>query len=185
MSSLAGDTPSGCSCLEKPDPKQIADPQHSTAKRQQRSNAFTSHMANASLERQLLAAQASKTELEAKLREKDTTIERLERDRRWFAEREEKEREEKLQEQSEREEEQVRHASMHAVRAHNYSVAQGRFRTSTTTQFPRCRSREPCGTRGQTFKPFSQPLTISCFSQVAVFGSCSPKRRVGERSWRP
>ncbi|KAG1792783.1 spindle assembly checkpoint component Mad1 [Suillus plorans] len=91
---------------EKPDPKQIADPQHSTAKRQQRSNAFTSHMANASLERQLLAAQASKTELEAKLREKDTTVERLERDRRWFAEREEKEREEKLQEQSEREEEQ-------------------------------------------------------------------------------
>ncbi|KAG2135571.1 mitotic checkpoint protein-domain-containing protein [Suillus cothurnatus] len=90
---------------EKPDPKQIADPQHSTAKRQQRSNAFTSHMAHASLERQLLAAQASKTELEAKLREKDITIERLERDRRWFAEREEKEREEKLQEQSEREEE--------------------------------------------------------------------------------
>lgn len=81
------------------------DPQHSTAKRQQRSNAFTSHMANASLERQLLAAQASKTELEAKLREKDIAIERLERDRRWFAEREEKEREEKLQEQSEREEE--------------------------------------------------------------------------------
>ncbi|KAG1856052.1 spindle assembly checkpoint component Mad1 [Suillus subalutaceus] len=81
------------------------DPQHSTAKRQQRSNAFTSHVAHASLERQLLAAQASKTELEAKLREKDITIERLERDRRWFAEREEKEREEKLQEQSEREEE--------------------------------------------------------------------------------
>lgn len=81
------------------------DPQHSNAKRQQRSNAFTSHMANASLERQLLAAQASKTELEAKLREKDITIERLERDRRWFAESEEKEREEKLQERSEREEE--------------------------------------------------------------------------------
>ncbi|KIK41019.1 hypothetical protein CY34DRAFT_236280 [Suillus luteus UH-Slu-Lm8-n1] len=90
---------------EKPDPKPIADPQHSTARRQQRSNAFTSHMANASLERQLLAAQASKTELEAKLREKDIAMERLERDRRWFAEREEKEREEKLQEQSEREEE--------------------------------------------------------------------------------
>ncbi|KAG1727765.1 spindle assembly checkpoint component Mad1 [Suillus paluster] len=81
------------------------DPQHSTAKRQQRSNAFSSHVANASLERQLLAAQASKLELETKLREKDVAIERLERDRRWFAEREEKEREEKLQEQSEREEE--------------------------------------------------------------------------------
>ncbi|KAG2366000.1 hypothetical protein BDR07DRAFT_1449599 [Suillus spraguei] len=81
------------------------DPQHSTAKRQQRSNAFNSHMANTTLERQLLAAQASKTELEAKLREKDIMIDRLERDRRWFAEREEKEREEKLQEQSEREEE--------------------------------------------------------------------------------
>ncbi|OAX36279.1 MAD-domain-containing protein [Rhizopogon vinicolor AM-OR11-026] len=81
------------------------DPQHSTAKRQQRSSAFTSHMAHASLERQLLAAQATKLELETKLREKDVTIERLERDRRWLAEREEKEREEKLQEQSEREEE--------------------------------------------------------------------------------
>ncbi|KAJ8583278.1 MAD-domain-containing protein [Rhizopogon salebrosus TDB-379] len=81
------------------------DPQHFTAKRQQRSNAFSSHMAHTSLERQLLAAQATKLELEAKLREKDISIERLEKDRRWLAEREEKEREEKLQEQSEREEE--------------------------------------------------------------------------------
>jgi mitotic spindle assembly checkpoint protein MAD1 len=64
-------------------------------------------MAHASLERQLLAAQATKLELETKLREKDTAIERLERDRRWLAEREEKEREEKLQEQFEREEEKV------------------------------------------------------------------------------
>jgi septal ring factor EnvC (AmiA/AmiB activator) len=121
-------------------------------------------MANASLERQLLAAQASKTELEAKLREKDIVIERLERDRRWFAEREEKEREEKLQEQSEREEEKVRHANTYAIGAHSCSIAQGRFRTSTTTQLPRCRSREARGTRGRTLKPFSQPLTIVCFS---------------------
>jgi hypothetical protein len=66
-------------------------------------------MAHTSLERQLLAAQATKLELETKLREKDISIERLEKDRRWLAEREEKEREEKLQEQSEREEEKVCH----------------------------------------------------------------------------
>jgi len=64
-------------------------------------------VAHASLERQLLAAQAAKLDLETKLREKDTAIERLEKDRRWLAEREEKEREEKLQEQAGREEEKA------------------------------------------------------------------------------
>ena len=50
-------------------------------------------MARTSMERQLAALQASKTELEAKLREKDAFIERLEGDRRWLAEREKEERE--------------------------------------------------------------------------------------------
>ncbi|TFY78317.1 hypothetical protein EWM64_g5697 [Hericium alpestre] len=74
------------------------DPQLSTAKRQQRSQVFTSHMAQASLERQLAAAQTAKIELESKLRERDVTIERLEGDRRWLAEREKEEKEEKEEE---------------------------------------------------------------------------------------
>ena len=50
-------------------------------------------MAHASLERQLAAAQTTKLELESKLKEKGLLIERLEGDRRRFAEREKEERE--------------------------------------------------------------------------------------------
>lgn len=64
-------------------------------------------MAHASLERQLVAAQTAKMELETKLREKDILVERLERDRRWFADREKEEREEKEQERAEHDEEKV------------------------------------------------------------------------------
>lgn len=64
-------------------------------------------MAQSSLERQLVAAQTLKTELELKLREKDAVIERLESDRRYLAEREKEEREEKERERTEREEEKV------------------------------------------------------------------------------
>ncbi|GJE94153.1 mitotic arrest deficient-domain-containing protein [Phanerochaete sordida] len=81
------------------------DPQLSTAKRKQRVQAFTSHAASATLERQLAAAQAAKAELETRLREKDTLVERLEADKRWLAEREKQEREEKERERAEREEE--------------------------------------------------------------------------------
>ncbi|KAI6165120.1 spindle assembly checkpoint component Mad1 [Pisolithus thermaeus] len=76
------------------------DPQHSTAKRQQRSQAFSSTMAHASLERQLLAAQTGKAEAEAKLRDRESYIERLEQDRRFLAEREQAEREEKERERT-------------------------------------------------------------------------------------
>ena len=86
----------------------MPDPQLSTAKRQQRSQAFSSHMAHASLERQLAAAQTTKLELESKLREKDLLIERLEGDRRWLAEREKEEREEKEREREEHLEDKVR-----------------------------------------------------------------------------
>ncbi|KAH9938791.1 MAD-domain-containing protein [Epithele typhae] len=77
------------------------DPQLSTAKRQQRTQAFSSHMAHTSLERQVAAAQTAKLELETKLREKEMLIERLEGDRRWLAEREKEEREEKEREREE------------------------------------------------------------------------------------
>ena len=86
----------------------IPDPQLSAAKRQQRTNTFTSSMAHASLERQLLQARSEKVELEAKLRERDITVERLEGDRRLLALREQSEREEKEQEQTARENEKVR-----------------------------------------------------------------------------
>ncbi|KAJ7773372.1 hypothetical protein B0H16DRAFT_1685191 [Mycena metata] len=77
------------------------DPNSSPAKRQ----AFTSNMAHASLERQLVAAQTTKLELETKLREKDTQIEKLKRDRQWFSDREQEEREEKEREQAEHQQE--------------------------------------------------------------------------------
>lgn len=64
-------------------------------------------MAYAHLERQLLASQTSKLELETKLREKDLLIERLERDRRWFADREKEEKDEKELERLEHEDEKV------------------------------------------------------------------------------
>lgn len=86
----------------------MADPQLSTAKRKQRTQAFTSHMAHASLERQLASAQTAKTELESKLREKDLLIERLEGDKRWLADREKQEREEKERERAEKEDAKVR-----------------------------------------------------------------------------
>jgi mitotic spindle assembly checkpoint protein MAD1 len=55
-----------------------------------------------------LAAQTSKLELETKLREKELLVERLERDRRWFADREKEEREEKEKEREAHEEEKAR-----------------------------------------------------------------------------
>lgn len=65
-------------------------------------------MAHASLERQLLQVRSEKVELEAKLRERDSTIEQLEGDRRLLALREQSEREEKEQEQTAREKDKVR-----------------------------------------------------------------------------
>jgi mitotic spindle assembly checkpoint protein MAD1 len=64
-------------------------------------------MAHASLERQLVAAQKSHSQLETKLREKDMLIEKLERDRRFFSDREQEEREEKERERAEYEEQTV------------------------------------------------------------------------------
>ena len=55
-----------------------------------------------------MAAQTTKMELETKLRERDIQVERLERDRRWFADREAEERGEKERERAEHDEEKVR-----------------------------------------------------------------------------
>lgn len=87
--------------------KFLIDPQHSTAKRQQRTQAFTSQLAHASLERQLASLTTTKNELEKKLREKDSMIDRLEKDRRWLSERETEEREEKERERLEWDEAKV------------------------------------------------------------------------------
>ena len=86
----------------------VADPELSTAKRKRQTQAFASNMTQASFERQLLAAQTAKTELEAKLRERDATIERLESDRRFLAEKENDEREERDKEREMHEEQKVR-----------------------------------------------------------------------------
>ena len=67
-------------------------------------------MSHAHLERQLLAAQTAKVELETKLKEKELLVERLERDRRWFADREKEEREEKEKERGEHEQAKVNSA---------------------------------------------------------------------------
>ena len=69
---------------------------------------FTSTIAHANLERQLLAAKTAKVELETKLRERDHQVERLEHDRRWIADRETEERQEKERERTKHEEEKVR-----------------------------------------------------------------------------
>ncbi|KAH7886792.1 spindle assembly checkpoint component Mad1 [Phlebopus sp. FC_14] len=65
-------------------------------------------MAHASLERQFLSAQTVKMETENKLREKEVYIERLERDRRFLAEREQAEREEKEKERATHAEEKLK-----------------------------------------------------------------------------
>ncbi|KAJ6547966.1 hypothetical protein DFH09DRAFT_1087433 [Mycena vulgaris] len=80
---------------------QIFDPHLSSAKRRQRTQAFTSNMVHAALERQLAAAQTTRMELETKLRERDMMLEKLKRDRRWFSDREQEEREEKEREREE------------------------------------------------------------------------------------
>jgi mitotic spindle assembly checkpoint protein MAD1 len=54
---------------------------------------FTNSVSHASLERHLLQAQTTRIDLETKLREKEVTVERLERDRRHFADRKREERE--------------------------------------------------------------------------------------------
>jgi mitotic spindle assembly checkpoint protein MAD1 len=84
------------------------DPQSSTAKRQQKTQAFNTKMSQAAIERQLFAAETLKMELQTKIREKDIYIERLERDRRWFSDREAEEKAEKEKDRMEYEEEKVR-----------------------------------------------------------------------------
>jgi len=83
------------------------DPQLSTAKRQQRTHALNTTLSQGAIERKLAAAETTRLELETRLRERDTTIERLEADRRWLAEREQEEREEKERLSKEREEDKV------------------------------------------------------------------------------
>ncbi|GLB43068.1 putative mitotic checkpoint protein [Lyophyllum shimeji] len=89
------------------------DPQVASAKRAHRTQTqvFTSSVAHASLERQIVALKTAKIELETKLRERDSTIERLERDRRWLADREKAEREEKERERAECENEKAKFAA--------------------------------------------------------------------------
>lgn len=106
------------------------DPQLSTAKRKQRTQAFTSHMAQASLERQVLAAQTAKVELETKLREKEIEIDRLRGDVHFLGEKEKEEREGREREQVEREAEKV--SSSHPVPEDERHIADGQCSANPT-----------------------------------------------------
>ncbi|KAH6894860.1 hypothetical protein BKA70DRAFT_1532602 [Coprinopsis sp. MPI-PUGE-AT-0042] len=76
------------------------DPQLSAAKRLQRTQALNSALSHAGLERQLLEAQRTTSDLKTKQRDKGPLIERLERDRRYLADREKEEHEEKERNQA-------------------------------------------------------------------------------------
>jgi mitotic spindle assembly checkpoint protein MAD1 len=68
-------------------------------------------LSNASIERELMHAKAVRSELEAKLREKEVAVERLERDRRWLADREKEESVARENAEREGEEEKVSYPS--------------------------------------------------------------------------
>ncbi|KAH9957583.1 hypothetical protein BC827DRAFT_1224448 [Russula dissimulans] len=84
------------------------DPQLSTAKRQQRAHALNTTLSQAAIERRLAAAETTRMQLETRLRERETTIERLEADRRWLAGREQEEKEEKERVSKEHEEQKTK-----------------------------------------------------------------------------
>lgn len=69
---------------------------------------FTSNLAHANLERQLVSAQTTRMELETKLRDREIQVERLERDRRWLADREQQEKDERERDRREYDEHKVR-----------------------------------------------------------------------------
>ncbi|OSX63139.1 hypothetical protein POSPLADRAFT_1181163 [Postia placenta MAD-698-R-SB12] len=83
--------------------------------RWQRNWSVTPSYPHASLERQLVAAQTAKADLETNLREKNAQIARLEEDRRWLAEREQEERLEKERERTEHAED--KHKADHDIRS--------------------------------------------------------------------
>ncbi|KAH9165006.1 MAD-domain-containing protein [Lactarius sanguifluus] len=68
-----------------------ADPQLSTAKRQQRTQALNTTLSQAALERKFAASATNRVQLETRLRERDAAIERLEADQREEKERVSKE----------------------------------------------------------------------------------------------
>ncbi|KAI0086839.1 spindle assembly checkpoint component Mad1 [Irpex rosettiformis] len=84
------------------------DPQLSTAKRRQHTQAFTSHMAFSSLERQVMALQIANKEMETKRREKEVECDRLRGDVQFLGEKEKAAREGLEHEQADRESEKRR-----------------------------------------------------------------------------
>jgi hypothetical protein len=93
-------------------------------------------------------------QLETRLRERDSEIERLDADRRWLAEREQEEREEKERVSKEREEEKVsgRTITLQFHRAHSRTILR-LDKTGTGYPFPALRvqhnPRGPCRSPGQ------------------------------------
>ncbi|KAF9003048.1 hypothetical protein BDQ17DRAFT_1390656 [Cyathus striatus] len=83
------------------------DPQLSTSKRLASAQAFKSTTSAAALERQLVILKAANGELEKKLRDKESAVDQLERDRRWLSDREKEEKESREREQKQWEEEKA------------------------------------------------------------------------------
>ena len=176
----------------------LPDPQLSTVKRRQRAQVFTSSISHAILERQLLAARTSKLELETKLREKELLVERLERDRRWFANREKEEREEKDREREAHEDEKVivthltlySTSSMFINKSHTAKVRQWYTRSTYFSDFsarrtcrpPRC----PFSTLAAQTKPSHlrkhksppSPIRIHYYKMNSLNSELQPKKDV-------
>lgn len=85
----------------------LIDPELSASRRAEKSQAFEARMLKTGLERRLIAAEESQRELERALSDSKATIQRLESDRRWLAEREQQEREERQRLEASWEEERV------------------------------------------------------------------------------
>lgn len=160
------------------------DPQLSTAKRKQRTQLFTSHMAHASLERQLAALQTSKSELESKIREKDILIERLESDRRWLAEREQQEREEKERERTEWEEEKVRPLRCRARRYTERITEEIRWRFALPEERVADLTRRVRRPGGRTFDAVPANFTNHCHSEVRNLNTDAPTHSPSRPSHR-
>ena len=93
-------------------PRYLKDPELSASRRAEKTQAFEARMLKSGLERRLLAAEETHRELERALTESKATIQRLESDRRWLAEREQQEREERERLESSWEAERVSNISV-------------------------------------------------------------------------
>ncbi|KAI9432339.1 hypothetical protein H4582DRAFT_2061858 [Lactarius indigo] len=132
------------------------DPQLSTAKRQQRAQALNTTLFRKALEHKLAVREATRVQLETRLLpEHDATVECLEADRQWLAEREKEERVGKEHISKEHEGEKLRASVPYARNCSN--------RTTWTSKLHLTRSRTP--------HPRSSPRLRVLHDAVAAHGA--------------